>query len=432
VLIYGHYDVQFPQPLEDWRSDPFEPERRDGNLYGRGVSDMKGQMLASLNAVEAILKTETLPMNLKFLLEGEEEIGSKHLNEFLIRHREKLASDFSLNTDAGGMPDPETPAICYSLRGGVGFTVECRRDMAVFDIRDTGPGIPAGDLERIFEPFVRGSTVQAGGSGVGLTIARMLTDLMGGEMQVSSTPGEGTLFRIRLFLPEVHSAQEGRDLPRLNRIGYAGVRRRILVVDNERVDRELLQNVLEPLGFIVELAASGYECLAAVPRFAPHLIFMDLGMPGIDGWETVRRLRQHGQNAAQVAILSANAFDKGLDNDVGVTPDDFIVKPLKVDDLLDWLGRKLDLEWITAEAVSAPPGAPAEPPPLIAPGEGELVALDELINLGYLRGILNKLGEIERLDPRHGEFVRVLRDLARQFQFDAMKELLRKMRDASR
>ena len=323
-------------------------------------------------------------------------------------------------------------AVKFTQRGGISFGVECRRDMAVFDIRDTGPGIPAGDLERIFEPFVRGSTVQAGGSGVGLTIARMLTDLMGGEMQVSTTPGEGTLFRIRLFLPEVHSAQEGRDLPRLNRIGYAGVRRRILVVDNERVDRELLQNVLEPLGFIVELAASGYECLAAVPRFAPHLIFMDLGMPGIDGWETVRRLRQHGQNAAQVAILSANAFDKGLDNDVGVTPDDFIVKPLKVDDLLDWLGRKLDLEWITAEAVSAPPGAPAEPPPLIAPGEGELVALDELINLGYLRGILNKLGEIERLDPRHGEFVRVLRDLARQFQFDAMKELLRKMRDASR
>ena len=124
VLIYGHYDVQFPQPLEDWKSNPFEPEMRNGNLYARGVSDMKGQMLASLNAVEAILKTEDLPLNLKFLLEGEEEIGSKHLNEFLIQHREKLACDFSLNTDAGGMPDTETPAICYSLRGGAGFILD--------------------------------------------------------------------------------------------------------------------------------------------------------------------------------------------------------------------------------------------------------------------------------------------------------------------
>jgi acetylornithine deacetylase/succinyl-diaminopimelate desuccinylase-like protein len=124
VLIYGHYDVQFPQPLEDWKSDPFKPEIRGENLYARGVSDMKGQMLAAVNAVEAILKTESLPMNIKFLLEGEEEIGSKHLNEFLTEHRQMLESDYALTTDAGGMPDPQTPAICYSLRGGVGFIVD--------------------------------------------------------------------------------------------------------------------------------------------------------------------------------------------------------------------------------------------------------------------------------------------------------------------
>jgi signal transduction histidine kinase/purine-cytosine permease-like protein/FixJ family two-component response regulator len=324
-------------------------------------------------------------------------------------------------------------AVKFTVRGGVTFGVECRRDMAIFDIRDTGPGIPAADMERIFEPFTRGSSVQAGGSGVGLTIARMLTDLMGGEMQVSSTPGEGTLFRIRLFLPSVHSAQAAKELPKLNRIGYVGVRRRILVVDNEKVDRELLQNVLEPLGFVVEQAASGYECLAVVPRFAPHLIFMDLGMPGIDGWETIRRLRQQGDNEAAIAILSANAYDKGLDNDVGVTPEDFIVKPLKVDELLAWLGRKLDLEWVTADApATIAATAPAEPLPLLPPGETDMAALDELINLGYLRGILNKLAEIERMDASHGEFVRVLRELARQFQFDAMKEILRKMRDAAR
>ncbi|PKO45259.1 MAG: hybrid sensor histidine kinase/response regulator [Betaproteobacteria bacterium HGW-Betaproteobacteria-4] len=324
-------------------------------------------------------------------------------------------------------------AVKFTVRGGVTFGVECRRDMAIFEIRDTGPGIPAADMERIFEPFTRGSSVQAGGSGVGLTIARMLTDLMGGEMQVSSPPGEGTLFRIRLFLPSVHSAQAAKELPKLNRIGYVGVRRRILVVDNEKVDRDLLQNVLEPLGFVVEQAASGYECLAAVPRFAPHLIFMDLGMPGIDGWETIRRLRQQGHNEAAIAILSANAYDKGLDNDVGVTPEDFIVKPLKVDELLAWLGRKLDLEWVTADAPAAvAQPTPAEPLPLMPPDETEMAALDELITLGYLRGILNKLAEIERQDASHAEFVRVLRDLARQFQFDAMKEILRKMRDASR
>jgi CheY-like chemotaxis protein len=261
----------------------------------------------------------------------------------------------------------------------------------------------------------------------------MLTDLMGGEMQVSSTPGEGTLFRIRLFLPQVHSALTARELPRLDRIGYSGPRRRILIVDNEKVDRDLLQNVLEPLGFLVEQAASGYEALAAVPRFLPHLIFMDLGMPGIDGWETIRRLRRQGLDDARIAVLSANAFDRNLDNDVGITPDSFLVKPFKLNELLDWLGRALELEWITAAGpAAAAPVAPAMPPPLVPPAAAELAALDELIDLGYLRGILNKLGEIEHLDAAHGEFVRVLRDLARQFQFDAMKEILRKMRDVPR
>lgn len=124
VLIYGHYDVQSPEPLADWTSHPFEPEIRNENVYARGASDMKGQTLAAVNAVEAIVKTENLPLNFKFLMEGEEEIGSKHLNEFLAAHREKFACDFSLNTDAGGMPDAETPALCYSLRGGAGFLLQ--------------------------------------------------------------------------------------------------------------------------------------------------------------------------------------------------------------------------------------------------------------------------------------------------------------------
>ena len=318
-------------------------------------------------------------------------------------------------------------AVKFTPRGHIGFGVECRLGMTTFEIRDTGPGIPPEDLERIFEPFVRGNGVQVGGSGVGLTIARMLTDLMGGEMQVSSTPKEGSLFRIRLFLPQAQSGQTEPELPRASRVGYVGIRRRILVVDNEKVDREMLQSVLDPLGFEVEQAASGCDCLEILPRFMPHLVFMDLAMPGIDGWETIRRIRKKKLSSAHIAILSANAFDKGLDNDLGVDPDDFIVKPLRVDELLDWIGRKLELEWVTAspQTVTAQP-TPRHPAPLIPPAREHLAALDELVGLGYVRGILNKLGEIERLDAAHGEFVRVLRDLARQFQFDAMKEILRK------
>ncbi|MBS1228915.1 MAG: Response regulator receiver:ATP-binding region, ATPase-like:Histidine kinase N-terminal [Proteobacteria bacterium] len=322
-------------------------------------------------------------------------------------------------------------AVKFTLRGEVSLRVESRLGMITFEIRDSGPGIPPEELERIFEPFVRGSSAQAGGSGVGLTIARMLTDLMGGELQVVSTPKQGSVFRIRLFLPAASSEAGMRGLPRARPIGYVGIRRRILVVDNEKVDREMLQSVLDPLGFEIEQAASGYECLQLLPSFAPHLIFMDLAMPGIDGWETIRRIREEQLCDAHIAILSANAFDKGLDNDVVIAFDDFIVKPLRVDELLDWIGRKLGLQWVSAETPppAAAPAAPA-PQPLVPPDREQLAALDELVSLGYLRGILNKLGEIERESPAHGEFVRVLRELARGFQFDAIKEIIRKARDA--
>jgi CheY-like chemotaxis protein len=193
----------------------------------------------------------------------------------------------------------------------------------------------------------------------------MLTDLMGGEMQVSSQPGRGRCSASACSCPRCIRPR----LPgscRVDRIGYAGVRRRILVVDNERWTASCC-TMLEPLGFIVEQAASG-ECLAIVPRLAPDVIFMDLGMPGIDGWETIRRLRQQGLGSARLAILSANAFDKNLDNDVGIGPDDFIVKPFKLNELLDWIGRVLELEWVSS-GTPPPAAAPAPtPPPLVPPG----------------------------------------------------------------
>jgi len=116
VLIYGHYDVQPVDPLELWQSPPFAPEQRDDGLYGRGASDNKGQIIAALAAIEAAARSGGLPVNVKFLIEGEEEIGSPNLGAWLADHKELLACDFCLNPDAG-MIDPESPTITYALRG---------------------------------------------------------------------------------------------------------------------------------------------------------------------------------------------------------------------------------------------------------------------------------------------------------------------------
>lgn len=318
-------------------------------------------------------------------------------------------------------------AVKFTQRGSVKLTVRYAREMAQFEIEDTGPGIPAEELDHVFEPFVRGSAAKAraGGTGLGLTISKMLVDLMGGELFVSSVPGQGTVFQIRLFLPHVHNPSLVFEKHAAVRTGYAGERKRILIVDNEDVDREMLANVLEPLGFLVRQAASGFECLELCGEFEFDLIFMDLAMPGIDGWETIRRLRREQRRNAKIAIVSANAFDKGLENDVGIQPQDFILKPLNVSELLDWIGDHFALQW-ESQGMQAQPllMSPPVKEALVYPPVEFVYALNDLVSMGYVRGILKKLDEIEALDVRYKPFAEQLRPLARQFQFDVIESIL--------
>jgi succinyl-diaminopimelate desuccinylase len=117
VLVYGHYDVQPPEPLELWKSPPFEPTRRDGNLYARGATDDKGQMFTHIKSAEAWLKSGAkLPVNLKYLIEGEEEVGSANLDDFIRVHKERLKSDICVISDTSQY-GPGMPAITYGLRG---------------------------------------------------------------------------------------------------------------------------------------------------------------------------------------------------------------------------------------------------------------------------------------------------------------------------
>ncbi len=117
LLIYGHYDVQPPEPLEPWLSPPFEPTVRDGNLYARGATDDKGQMFTHLKAAEAWLKTAgKLPVNVKFLIEGEEEVGGANLEEYVADHADRLACDYAVISDSSQLA-PGMPAITYGLKG---------------------------------------------------------------------------------------------------------------------------------------------------------------------------------------------------------------------------------------------------------------------------------------------------------------------------
>jgi acetylornithine deacetylase/succinyl-diaminopimelate desuccinylase-like protein len=129
VLVYGHYDVQPPDPLDEWLTPPFEPTIRDGNVVARGATDDKGQMLTHINSLEAWVRThDKLPIQLKYLIEGEEEVGSENIEPFLVRHRDALACDVVVVSDTSQFA-PGQPAITYGLRG-----------IAYYQLNLEGPG----------------------------------------------------------------------------------------------------------------------------------------------------------------------------------------------------------------------------------------------------------------------------------------------------
>lgn len=124
VLVYGHYDVQPVDPLNLWETPPFDPHVRDNKLYARGASDDKGQTFMHVKAVEALLKLEgELPVNIKFIVEGEEEIGSPTLPKYVEQNQEQLKADLIVISDTG-MQGPGRPAVCYGLRGLAGIQID--------------------------------------------------------------------------------------------------------------------------------------------------------------------------------------------------------------------------------------------------------------------------------------------------------------------
>ncbi len=126
VLLYGHYDVQPPDPLDEWISPPFEPTIRDGRIYARGIGDNKGQHFAQMLAIESHLAVHgTLPCNVLFLLEGEEEIGSPHIAEFVRQHGDLLEADLVITAD-GTLHESGTPLLEYGVRGIASFELRAR------------------------------------------------------------------------------------------------------------------------------------------------------------------------------------------------------------------------------------------------------------------------------------------------------------------
>ena len=302
-------------------------------------------------------------------------------------------------------------AVRYTDAGSISLRTSYLRETATFEIADTGIGIAPEQVERLFQPFERGDPLrQDNGLGLGLTITRMLTALMGGELSVKSEQGRGTVFQLRLFLSEVRVPQAVVHVEH-DIVGYLGPRRRVLVVDDHIEHRRVLAGMLEPLGFEVLMAANGQEALSQVSLHNPDLILMDLSMPQLDGWQTAALIRRSIGSTAPIIVISANAFVDG--SSVAADCNDYLPKPVHAPILLDKIRQQLALEWIRRDA-----GQP-RPRPVGLPAAA-LLSLQQQASLGYLRGVLQLLDQLERDEPAAAQQIEALRQLARRFQLDEL------------
>jgi signal transduction histidine kinase/ActR/RegA family two-component response regulator len=249
-------------------------------------------------------------------------------------------------------------AVKYCDEGEASLVIRWRGQTAEFIVSDTGVGIAAADIDRIFEPFERvGQGGDAGrpGVGLGLTITKVLTTVLGGDIQVRSEPGVGSTFTVKLLLSETVSPADSPALK--HKIdGYLGPRRSILVTDDDPVHLDLLGEILHPLGFDLAFAHDGETCLELVRHHAPDLAIMDIAMPGMGGWKAARALRDQLGDHVAILMVSANAHDFSHGRREGDAHDDFLIKPFEISDLIDRLQVLLDLEWTyAATALQATP-----------------------------------------------------------------------------
>jgi signal transduction histidine kinase/CheY-like chemotaxis protein len=308
-------------------------------------------------------------------------------------------------------------AIKFTDTGHVTLRISYRYQVAQFEIEDSGIGIHKGDLERIFQPFERARSARAKaavGIGLGLTITKLLVNVMGGDITVVSEPGKGSTFRVKLLLSEVSRPRIASTMEDRVR-GYVGPRQTVLVVDDNEIQRNLVCELLAPLGFNVIAAAGGRECLSLAEQHKPNLILLDIAMPEMDGWRVAQQLRRPTRERAAILMLSANAIEPIRLAGAERLHDDYLMKPIDLRQLLKKIHALLNIEWIYEDEVPTPAAFTTPLTPGSAPPQRDLDELISLGEIGHVRRIHEKLADIERASPKYESFVVQMRVFVNAF-----------------
>ncbi len=294
-----------------------------------------------------------------------------------------------------------------------------------FEVEDTGKGIPGDKLADIFSAFkqVAEHTRAVEGTGLGLTISQRFIQLMGGEIYVESTQNRGSRFWFELLLPEVAQASVKKEKEDNDVIGYLGPRRKILIVDDRSDNRNVLANLLRPLGFEIVEAVNGLEAIQKTAEDRPDIVLMDLVMPVMDGFEATRRMREDPtlQDVKIVAISASSSLSpQEVIDECGC--DEFLAKPVQFWELLAVLKSFLNLEWQyeTLQPVMTVKSAPSSSQLSVTDRD----ALRKLAILGKRDKLLVYLAELEAGHSIDPTIAGQIRPCAENLQFDKIKILL--------
>ena len=321
-------------------------------------------------------------------------------------------------------------AIKYTHNGSVEFHIHYRSQVAEFAVIDTGIGINEKDLHRILDPFERvqhADSPNVPGTGLGLTIVRLLTDIMGGELDITSTPGEGSCFKVSLMLSQV-SEPIVETPPQQLISGYSGQRKIIMVVDDDPIHRGLMSDLLHPLGLTTFEARDAHDCLAALQNVTPDLFLLDVSMPGIDGLALADLLRKK-RLQQPIIMISADAHERHRNSQALNSHDDYLVKPINNQQLLESIGSLLKLSWIHSRDTLKLPvfdQAAIYHPRLVELADHALVReLTTYADLGYKRGVHEKLAEMHSTGLIDENILAYCQQLANAMQFAALAKAFR-------
>lgn len=337
-------------------------------------------------------------------------------------------------------------AIKFTKNGGVLVRIknQAASNLLHFEIEDTGPGISPDELENIFEAFTQTQTGKKAkeGTGLGLAITRSFVQLMGGEISVSSQVGRGTIFKfdVTVSMVDATDIEIKQPMRRVIALELNQPRYRILIVDDKWDNRQLLLKLLSPLGFELQEASNGQEAVEIWENWQPHLIWMDMRMPVMDGCEATKEIRKKEEdreipqspvtNPQTVIIaITASSFEEEKAVILAAGCDDFVRKPFREEIIFEKMAEFLGVRYLyQEEQVQSPSDQSATAFSETSIGEALMLMPTEWIEQLHHAALCidndKILGLISQLPPNQATLAEVLEDLVNQFRCDRIVNLI--------